>query len=170
MSSTSAQSEASQLNRYPTQTFVRSLLEFAPDASLIVGGDMNEYLAARAVLHPLSTVLHDANEVAGVPLQERYTYVYDQHAQEIDHVLVSNAIADREGGVEVEHVHVNTWAESYGGRASDHDPTVVRLWVCDPESGESCIVSVRFCKLPLTQAHHVDATEELGADHGQIVL
>ncbi|KAI0661501.1 endonuclease/exonuclease/phosphatase [Cubamyces menziesii] len=123
-----------------TATFVRSLLEFAPDASVI-------YLAARAVLHPLSTVLHDANEVAGVPLQERYTYVYDQHTQEIDHVLVSNAIADREGGVEVEHVHVNTWAESYGGRASDHDPTVVRLW-----------------------AHHIDATEELGADHGQIVL
>ncbi|KAI0360124.1 DNase I-like protein [Trametes cingulata] len=124
-----------------TATFVRSLLDLSPDASIIVAGDMNEYLAARAVLHPLTALLQDANEVAGVPPEERYTYVYDQHAQEIDHVLVSDAIAQRRNGltagsgVEVEHVHVNTWAGSIGERASDHDPTVVRLWVCDPEDG-----------------------------------
>ncbi|KAI0671579.1 endonuclease/exonuclease/phosphatase [Trametes maxima] len=127
-----------------TATFVRSLLDLAPNASVIVAGDMNEYLAARAVLLPLASLLHDANAVAGVPPAERYTYAYDQHAQEIDHVFVSDAIAARRAvqrengvgsGVEIEHVHVNTWAESMGARASDHDPTVVRLSVCDPEDG-----------------------------------
>ncbi|KAI9000554.1 endonuclease/exonuclease/phosphatase [Trametes punicea] len=117
-----------------TATFVRSLLDVLPDANVIVAGDMNEYLAARAVLRSLTVLLHDTNEVAGVTPEEQYTYVYDQHAQEIDHVLVSDAIAEREGGVEVEHVHVNTWAGSVSERASDHDPTVVRLWVCEPET------------------------------------
>ncbi|KAI0368721.1 DNase I-like protein [Pilatotrama ljubarskyi] len=141
-----------------TATFVRSILDLSPDASIIVAGDMNEYLAARAVLHPLTALLHDANEVAGMPPEERYTYAYDQHAQEIDHVLISDAIAERRSGVgadfgvEVEHVHVNTWADSIGDRASDHDPTVVRLWVCDPEADEPGLAG------------------ELGADHDQRVL
>ena len=93
---------------------------------------MNEYTAARTVLRPLTSLLHDVNDVARVPLAERYTYAYDQHAQEIDHIFVSEAVAARGG--EVEHVHVNTWARSVTQRASDHDPTVVRLWVCDAES------------------------------------
>ena len=94
---------------------------------------MNEYAATRAVLRPLQALLHDANDVAEVPPAERYTYAYDQHAQEIDHVFVSGAVAAR--GADVEHVHVNTWARTVGERASDHDPTVVRLWVCDAETG-----------------------------------
>ena len=115
------------------QRFVASLLDLSTDAPVIVAGDMNEFTAARAVLRPLAALLHDANDVAGVPAAERYTYAYDQHAQEIDQVFVSDAIARRGG--DVEHVHVNTWAKTVGERASDHDPTVVRLWVCDAETG-----------------------------------
>ena len=118
----------------PPQVFVQSILDLDPEASVIVAGDMNEYAAARSVLHPLSTFLHDVNDVGRVPAAERYTYAYDQHAQEIDHVFVSGAVAAR--GADVEHVHVNTWARTVGERASDHDPTVIRLWVCDPKDGE----------------------------------
>ena len=112
---------------------------------------MNEYAATRAVLRPLQALLHDANDVAEVPPAERYTYAYDQHAQEIDHVFVSDAIAKRGG--EVEHVHVNTWARTIGERASDHDPTVVRLWVCDADAekggagGECLLWSSRETRL-----------------------
>lgn len=163
-----------------SKTFVRSLLDLDPNASVIVAGDMNEYLATRAVLRPLSAVLHDANEVAGVPPAERYTYAYDQNAQEIDHVFVSEAIAQRRGGVlsgagsgvEVEHVHVNTWAETIGSRASDHDPTVVRLWVCDPEAGESpysAEVGLQMLTEVVVQDEWSRAAE-LGEDHGQTIL
>lgn len=159
---------------------MRSLLDLDPNASVIVAGDMNEYLATRAVLRPLSAVLHDANEAAGVPPAERYTYAYDQNAQEIDHVFVSDAIAQRRGGlrsgagsgVEVEHVHVNTWAETIGSRASDHDPTVVRLWVCDPEAGESPYSAGTGLRT-LTEAIAPDEWSPavaLGEDHGQTVL
>ena len=114
------------------QTFVDSILSLSPSASIIVAGDMNEYMATRAVFRPLAALLHDINGVGGVPPEERYTYTYDQHAQEIDHMFVSDAVAQRGG--EVEHVHVNTWAGSIGERASDHDPTVARVWVCDAEA------------------------------------
>ena len=108
---------------------------------------MNEFVQTRSVFRPFthsddtftadlhghsSGILTDINELANIPQEERYTYVYDQHSQEIDHIFVSNAIA-RRGGLDVEHVHVNTWAKSTRAtdRASDHDPTVARVRVCD---------------------------------------
>lgn len=90
---------------------------------------MNEFVQTRSVFKPLSGSLYDINEVSGVDPVERYTYVYEQNMQEIDQIFVSRAIARR--GTEVEHVHVNTWAASTSARASDHDPTVARIRVCD---------------------------------------
>lgn len=90
---------------------------------------MNEYVQTRSVFHSLSGLVADINDVSDVPTSERYTYAFDQRAQEIDHIFVSEAIAKR--GTEVEHVHVNTWARSLSERASDHDPTVAKVRVCD---------------------------------------
>ena len=103
---------------------------------------MNEFVQTRSVFRPLSGLLEDANAVAGVPPEERYTYVYDQHSQEIDHIFVSEAVGTR--GVQVEHVHVNTWAASVGERASDHDPTVAKIRVCDSVNGECRFHRGRF--------------------------
>jgi predicted extracellular nuclease len=66
--------------------------------------------------------------LGGVPPEERYTYVFDQNAQEIDHAFVSPAVAAR--GASFAHVHVNTWAPSLNARASDHDPSVAQVKVC----------------------------------------
>jgi len=112
-----------------TAAFIKSLLKLDNNASVIVGGDMNEFVQTRSVFAPLKGLVIDINEVAGVPPVERYTYVYDQHAQEIDHIFISSAVAAR--GADVEHVHVNTWASSAGEQASDHDPSVARIWVCE---------------------------------------
>lgn len=93
---------------------------------------MNEYVQTRSVFHALSGLVTDINDVSRVPAPERYTYVYEQRTQEIDHIFVSSAIARR--GTEVEHVHINTWANSISERASDHDPTVAKLSVCDTKA------------------------------------
>ena len=56
-------------------------------------------------------------------------------------MFVSESVGRR--GTEVEHVHVNTWARSVGERASDHDPTVARVRVCDVSVGRGecfCLV------------------------------
>ncbi|KAI0783692.1 Endonuclease/exonuclease/phosphatase [Abortiporus biennis] len=121
--------------------FVSEIIQTDINASVILSGDMNDFLQTRSVFSPLissSSPLNDINDVFNIPEEERYTYVYDQNSQEIDHMFVSNAIArralDTEMGGGIEHVHVNTWAKSIGERASDHDPSVAKVWVCDVAS------------------------------------
>ena len=59
---------------------------------------------------------------------ERYSYVFDQNSQQLDHALVSNAIKLRK--VKFEHIHVNNWSPSLSTRASDHDPSVGQIRIC----------------------------------------
>ena len=106
---------------------------------------MNEFVQTRHVFRGLSELLYDINEVSGVPPLERYTYVYEQHMQEIDHILVSDAVKAK--GASVDHVHVNTWATTKGGQASDHDPSVAKVWVCKAEdvNGKQSNVLFKVC-------------------------
>lgn len=113
------------------------------NASVVLGGDMNEFTQTRSVFGSLSKTLYDINEISDVDSVERYTYVYEQHTQEIDHIFVSDAIARR--GTEVEHVHVNTWASSTTERASDHDPTVAKMRICDSSQAQGVFVLSSFC-------------------------
>ncbi|EPQ54532.1 DNase I-like protein [Gloeophyllum trabeum ATCC 11539] len=115
-----------------TATFVRDILSLDPSASILAAGDFNEYLQTRSVFADLSEVLHDIDETSNIDPVERYTYVYDQNTQQIDHIFVSNAIKER--GTEVEHIHVNNWASSLKQRTSDHDPSVFRVRVCDNDA------------------------------------
>ncbi|KAL5524665.1 hypothetical protein ACEPAF_9810 [Sanghuangporus sanghuang] len=108
--------------------FVRSILAIDSGASIIAGGDCNEFLMTRSVYDSFDGVLTDVDGLAGVSDVERYTYVYDQNNEQLDHLFVSNAITSRE--LEVEHIHVNNWASSIDARASDHDPSVARVGVC----------------------------------------
>ncbi|KAH9924271.1 DNase I-like protein [Epithele typhae] len=109
--------------------FVKSVLALDPRANVVVAGDCNEYAQTRAVFAPLAGLLVELDAAAGVPPAERYTYVYDQNAQQLDHAFVSPALAAR-GGLRVEHVHVNSWAATESARASDHDPSVGRVRIC----------------------------------------
>lgn len=82
----------------------------------------------RTVFASFNGKLTDVDEVAGIADVERYTYVFDQNNEQLDHLFVSDAIARR--GVEVEHIHVNNWARNTDARASDHDPSVAKVRVC----------------------------------------
>ncbi|KAK7048300.1 DNase I-like protein [Favolaschia claudopus] len=108
--------------------FVKSILFRNPLANIVVAGDFNEYSQTRAVLSSLNPVLIDIDEVARVPPVERYTYVFDNNCQQLDHMYLSPALSLR--GAEVEHIHVNNWAPTFNARVSDHDPTVGRIRVC----------------------------------------
>ena len=70
--------------------------------------------------------LNDLDAVAGIKPTERYTYLFDMQAQQLDHMFVSDALKK---GAEYEHVHVNTWVDR-DAQISDHDPSVARLDVC----------------------------------------
>ena len=90
---------------------------------MIAAGDFNEF-AFVAPLEAFTSIsdLRDADEVAGLKPEERYTYLFDMNCQQLDHTYVSQGVK----AVELEHIHVNTW--TFG--ASDHDPTVLKADVC----------------------------------------
>ncbi|KAL2218455.1 endonuclease/exonuclease/phosphatase family protein [Thermoascus aurantiacus ATCC 26904] len=109
--------------------FTSTLLSLSPDAKILVAGDFNEFAFAPPLKHFLAASgLRDLDDVAGVPPTERYTYLYDMNCQALDHVFVSEGVAA--AGAKVEHVHVNTWVE-YDAQASDHDPSVGVVSVCE---------------------------------------
>lgn len=76
----------------------------------------------------LTPLMSDIDVVAGVPPVERYTYVFDNTCEQVDHMFLSPALSAR--GAEIEHVHVNNWAASLDARLSGHDPSVAKVLVC----------------------------------------
>ena len=105
-----------------------AILGLDENANIITGGDCNEFIMTKSVFKEFENILSEVDEAADVLETERYTYVFAQNNEQIDHLFVSSAIRSR--GVEVEHIHVNNWAPSVNARASDHDPTVARLAIC----------------------------------------
>lgn len=70
--------------------------------------------------------LVDLDEAAGIPAEERYTYLFDMNSQALDHMYVSSAVGE---GVKYEHLHLNTW-QNYDDQVSDHDPSVALVNIC----------------------------------------
>ncbi|KAJ7459796.1 DNase I-like protein [Mycena latifolia] len=109
-------------------TFVASLLNKDRHANVVVAGDCNEYLQTRSVWASLTPLLNDIDEVAGIPPVERYTYVFDNNCEQLDHMFLSPSLSAR--CAEVEHIHINNHAATTALRVSDHDPTVAKIRVC----------------------------------------
>ena len=111
------------------QTFIKSLLLRNPLANIVVAGDFNEFVQTRSVYKPFTcALLSDIDNAAGIPALERYSYIFDQNSQQLDHAFISPALKLRK--VEFEHIHVNTWASNLKSQVSDHDPSVGRISVC----------------------------------------
>lgn len=87
-------------------------MDVNPDANIIVAGDFNEFAQTRSVFASITEIMKEIDEVAGLDPVERYTYVYDQNTEQLDHVFLSPAIAAR--GAEVEHIHVRHFPEVFG--------------------------------------------------------
>ncbi|KAH6912562.1 endonuclease/exonuclease/phosphatase [Coprinopsis sp. MPI-PUGE-AT-0042] len=109
--------------------FVKDVLFKNPLANIIVAGDFNEFIQTRSVYNPITKYLTDIDEAARVPDVERYSYVFDQNSQQLDHVLISPAMKLLRK-VEFEHIHINTWSPTLSARISDHDPSVGRIRLC----------------------------------------
>ncbi|KAF4929148.1 hypothetical protein CGCVW01_v001649 [Colletotrichum viniferum] len=112
-----------------TGAFIAQILAEDPNARIITSGDFNEF----TFVEPLTTFasksgLLDLDEVVGIPVNERYTYVYDMNAQQLDHMFVSPALS-KANQTHYEHIHVNSW-ELYDNVVSDHDPSVAQFNVC----------------------------------------
>jgi predicted extracellular nuclease len=112
--------------------FVGDILGRDPAALVVVLGDFNDFydsqtlatLAAADGQGPLTNLV--ASEL---PVEERYSYVFEGNSQALDHLLLSPALhgALVPGGFDI--VHVNA---EYVDQVSDHDPLLARFLLVTP--------------------------------------
>ena len=104
--------------------FVSKILAADKKAKVVVVGDLNDYQFSPA-LAALRTGTADGSGpsilsdlITSLPVDQRYTYVFNGVSQVLDHILVTPTIS----GVQYQVVHVNA---EYHDQVSDHDPQVV---------------------------------------------
>lgn len=102
--------------------FVSDVKEKNEDANVVVLGDLNDFEFSA----PLAALKGDdlTNLVETLPASERYTYNYQGNAQVLDHILVSNNLAE---GATLDIVNFNSPYMEEHGSASDHDALVAQL-------------------------------------------
>lgn len=101
-----------------------------PDLKVIVAGDMNDFEFTPALAALKGVIL--TNMVEKVPAGERFSYYYQGNSQVLDHVLVTNNLADR---TVIDMIHINALYMEEHGRASDHDPILIRTSLKKPADG-----------------------------------
>lgn len=102
--------------------FVEQILRDNPRENIVVLGDLNdfEFSTTLDILKGGKLV----NMIDKVPLNERYTYIYQGNSQVLDHILVTRNL---ERFTTVDIVHINADFTDMHGRASDHDPVLVQI-------------------------------------------
>ncbi|KAJ4336648.1 hypothetical protein N0V87_005210 [Didymella glomerata] len=110
-----------------TANFVKEILSKDKNARIITAGDFNEFTFVEPLKQYVQiSGLKDMDAVAGIDELERYTYLFDMNAQQLDHMFISPSLTSK---AKYEHVHLTTWV-SYDEQVSDHDPSVARMDVC----------------------------------------
>ena len=124
--------------------FVDEILAVDGDAHVIVLGDINDFdfsetvdvLTGDAIAAPIDAGPDDDGSgrvLAGdgvvlttlfdeLPLNQRYSYVFEGNSQVLDQILVSNSLLALDPVYDV--VHVNS---EFADQASDHEPSVMRV-------------------------------------------
>jgi hypothetical protein len=100
--------------------FVNDVFQLAPNANVVLAGDLNDFDYSAAVGIVTATGMLDLPST--LPDGERYTYDFEGNSQVLDHILISPAMAAR--GFAYDVVHVNS---EFADQASDHEPQVARV-------------------------------------------
>ncbi|MCM3722523.1 chitobiase/beta-hexosaminidase C-terminal domain-containing protein [Solibacillus isronensis] len=108
--------------------FIDEGLAKDPDVNIVVAGDMNDFEFTPALEALKGDVL--TNMVDKAPVEDRFSYYFQGNNQVLDHILVSNNLAEV---TEIDMIHINANFTEAQGRASDHDPVLVQI---DLKSGK----------------------------------
>lgn len=108
--------------------FIDEGLAKDPDVNIVVAGDMNDFEFTPALKTLKGGVL--TNMVDKAPVEDRFSYYFQGNNQVLDHILVSNNLAEV---TEIDMIHINANFTEAQGRASDHDPVLVQI---DLKSGK----------------------------------
>ena len=111
--------------------FVDQIVAADRRAKVVVLGDLNDFDFSA----PIDTLVSSGNLVdlpRTLPIQERYTYVFEGNSEVLDHILLSRALAYTIPACaclplfDYDPVHLNS---EFNDQVSDHEPQVVRLLV-----------------------------------------
>lgn len=108
--------------------FIAEGLEINPELNVVVTGDMNDFEFTPALDALEGDIL--TNKVNDVPEEDRFSYYYQGNSQVLDHLLVTNNLADN---TELDMVHINSMFMEEHGRASDHDPLLAQITFDKPQ-------------------------------------
>lgn len=111
--------------------FVEEVSTDNPEANIVSMGDFNDFQWTDALEIHEGDLL--TNMVNSVPLEERYSYVYQGSSQVLDHILVSNHLAE---STKIDMLKINADFTDESGRASDHDPVMVQIAFADSDETE----------------------------------
>jgi hypothetical protein len=127
--------QPSQVQRVQQAAEVRDFVDqiAAADhrARVVVLGDLNDFDFSA----PIDTLVSSGNLVdlpRTLPIQERYTYVFEGNSEVLDHILLSPSLAYTVPACrclplfDYDPVHLNA---EFNDQVSDHDPQVARLLV-----------------------------------------
>ncbi|QGS69971.1 endonuclease/exonuclease/phosphatase [Oceanobacillus sp. 143] len=102
--------------------FVTDIKTQNPEANIISVGDFNDYQFTDAL--KIHEGEHMTNMINKVEDEDRYTYLFQGNSQVLDHILVSNNLVKE---TEIDILHINADFTDMAGRASDHDPVMVKV-------------------------------------------
>ncbi|MFK9090253.1 5'-nucleotidase C-terminal domain-containing protein [Bacillus salipaludis] len=102
--------------------FIKDVKSKNEDANVVVLGDLNDFEFSNPLTKLKGNEL--TNLIEKVPAPERFTYSYQGNSQVLDHMLVSNNLADRS---EIDIVHLNSPFTPAHGRVSDHDAVLAQI-------------------------------------------
>ncbi len=129
--------EQRKLQALALRQHIDRILDEDGHSELVVTGDFNDFEFAEpgeGEDHPLAIIagldedqprLH--NLIEEIPASGRYSYIFDGNAQVLDHMLVSEAVAEALKEVAFVHINAGSPAALAGDattarRSSDHDP------------------------------------------------
>jgi predicted extracellular nuclease len=112
------------------RSFSDQLLAADPRANIVVLGDINDFEFSQTIdlmVGSGPTALVDLPRT--LPVNQRYSYVFEGNSQVLDQILISKALTIAPPGakypaVDYDIVHTNS---EFHDQDSDHDPQVVRL-------------------------------------------
>jgi len=110
-------------------SFIQAGLEKDPALNVVVAGDMNDFEFTPTLAALKGGIL--TNMVEKVPAGERFSYFYQGNNQVLDHILVTNNLANKTA---IDMIHINANYMDIHGRASDHDPVLIQIDLKEPET------------------------------------
>jgi len=118
------------LQSQEVRTFLDQLLAADAGANVVVLGDINDFEFSQTVDIMIGSGANAMTDLPRMlPVNERYSYVFEGNSQVLDQILVSQALTKAPPGAmypafDYDIVHTNS---EFWDQDSDHDPQVVRL-------------------------------------------